>query len=251
MENARRTKADPEFELQDTGIFDQNKYFDVFIEYAKAGTEDILIKITANNRGSDSASLNILPTIWFRNTWAWGYNNYTPEMFAIDDSVIEIRHNNMDQYRLYCENCKELLFCTNETNTSKLYNSVNDKKYHKDGINDFIIHQANTVDPDRGGTKASANYDITIPPNESIAIRLRLCNKKYEDAFADFDLVFKQRIAETNIFFNKYFKLQQKLRFILYIYIKTQIFRKIFVNLRGNSFIYTVLKNTKVSKRLV
>jgi hypothetical protein len=208
-ENARRTKTDPEFELQDTGIFDQNKYFDVFIEYAKADTEDILIKITVNNRSQDAAAINILPTIWFRNTWAWGYDNTTPDMFAIDDSVIEIRHNKLGEYHLYCEACKELLFCENETNVLKLYGAPDNKKCHKDGINDFIVHHTNAIDPDRGGTKASANYDITIPPNESVSIRLRLCNKKNPDGFADFDSLFNQRIAEADSFFGE---LQQSIQ---------------------------------------
>ncbi|MBS1596825.1 MAG: glucosidase [Bacteroidetes bacterium] len=200
-ENAKRTKADPEFEIHDTGIFDQSKYFDVFIEYAKADKEDILIKITAHNRGPESASLNMLPTIWFRNRWAWGYDSYTPEMFAIDDNIIDIRHEVLGQYFLYCENPSELLFCNNETNLPKLYNCTSNNKYFKDGINDYIIHKTNTINPDRGGTKASANYDITIDGGKSFSIRLRLCTAKHQNAFDDFDAIFDQRIKETNIFF--------------------------------------------------
>src|SRR5882724_2555096 len=208
-ENAARTKFDPEFELHDTGVFDQHKYFDVFIEYAKADTEDILIKIAVHNRSSETAPLNILPTIWFRNTWAWGYDDATPNMFASDEDIIEIRHKNLDQFRLYCENCNELLFCDNETNVPKLYGVNDNKKYYKDGINDYIIQQSKTIDPDRGGTKASANYDVNIAPGGTSVIRLRLCKKKYESAFSDFDIIFSRRIEEADIFFKE---LQQQIQ---------------------------------------
>jgi len=201
-ENGRRTKVDPEFEIHDTGIFDQSKYFDVFIEYAKADVEDILIKITVHNRGIEPASLNVLPTVWFRNTWAWGYDGYTPEMFAIDDKIIEINHELLGQYCLYCENANSLLFCDNETNVPRLYHADCDKKYFKDGINDHIVHQAQTIDPDRGGTKASANYDITIQGGKSATIRLRLSKKRMDDGFTDFDTIFTKRILEADIFYN-------------------------------------------------
>jgi hypothetical protein len=202
-ENKKRTRLDPEFELIDTGIFNNDDYFDVFVEYAKADDEDILIKITVKNHSNKSASLNILPTVWFRNTWAWGYGNDQPTMFAIDDNVIEIQHNTIVNYKLYSEANKELLFCDNETNSQRLFNCDDEKKYHKDGINDFIIHNTSTINPDRGGTKASANYDIIIDSNKTITIRLRLTNKDLNDAFKDFDHMFDLRLAETNTFYKE------------------------------------------------
>ena len=203
QENGRRTRTDPEFELMDTGIFNGNEYFDLFVEYAKKNPEDILIRITIWNRGKNQAPLNVLPTIWFRNTWAWGYDNYTPEMFATDEHTIEIRHTAFNQYRLYCENCNDLLFCDNETNCQRLYNDVGNSKYCKDGINDYIIEQAKTTNPDRGGTKAAANYDLTVLPDQPQIIRLRLCKDQFENPFSDFDAVFKQRMEEADAFYNE------------------------------------------------
>ena len=200
-ENKKRTRLDPEFELIDTGIFYEDNYFDVFIEYAKADEQDILIKITVKNHSKHDAAVNILPTVWFRNTWAWGYNDYKPDMFAINNSVIEIQDKSLGNFKLFCENNKELFFCENETNNLKLYNYNDGKKYYKDGINDHIIHNSSTINPDRGGTKASANYDITVSAFQSYTIRLRLSNKDYNNAFDDFENIFNQRIEEANTFF--------------------------------------------------
>src|SRR5580698_8721513 len=200
-ENKKRTRHDPEFELIDTGIFNDDNYFDIFVEYAKADTDDILIKITVKNHSEQNASLNVLPTIWFRNTWAWGYDDYMPEMFAISDDEIEIQNIKSGDFKLYCQNCNDLLFCNNETNEPKLYNSTDEKKYYKDAINDHIIHNASTIDPDRGGTKASANYDLLISAGQSQTIRLRLSNKNFDNAFSDFENIFSTRVDETNIFY--------------------------------------------------
>ena len=201
QENGRRSRQDPEFELMDTGIFNEDQYFDVFIEYAKADPEDILIRITVNNHSKEKAALNILPTIWFRNTWAWGYDNYIPSMYGISNNTIDIQHKILGQYFLHCENSNELLFCDNETNCTKLYDFQDGKKYCKDGINEYIIHQVKSINPDRGGTKAAANYDIVVSPNQSSIIRLRLCKKHDGDTFRDFDKIFNQRIEEANNFF--------------------------------------------------
>jgi hypothetical protein len=200
-ENKKRSRLDPEFELIDTGIFNDDNYFDVFVEYAKADEEDILIKITVKNHSKQNASINVLPTIWFRNTWAWGYDDYKPEMFAISDDEIEIQNIKLGNFKLYCQNCNDILFCNNETNDLKLYNSADEKKYCKDAINDHIIHNSSTIDPDRGGTKASANYDLMISAGQSQTIRLRLSNKNFDNAFSDFENIFSQRVDETNIFY--------------------------------------------------
>ena len=200
-ENKKRTRLDPEFELIDTGIFNEDHYFDLFIEYAKADPEDILIKITALNQSSQEAELHILPTIWFRNSWIWGYTDYKPNLYAIDDQIIEIQHRTFENLKLYCEHGKSLLFCDNETNNPKLYQHEDGKKYYKDGINDYLIHGAPAINPDRGGTKASVNYDLRIGPKQSQTIRLRLSKMDHEQAFADFDNIFNQRIAETDEFY--------------------------------------------------
>jgi len=200
-ENKKRTRLDPEFEIFDTGIFNDDNYFDVLIEYAKASEEDILVKITVRNHSKQYAALNILPTIWFRNTWAWGYDDYKPNMFAISDHAIEINHRGLGNLTLYCENNKELLFCDNETNCPKLYDHHDGKKFCKDDINNYIINGSPAINPDRGGTKASANYDLTIGAGQSQTIRLRLTKNKSDNAFTDFDTIFNQRIEETNTFY--------------------------------------------------
>ena len=208
-ENKLKTRLDPEYELIDTGIFDTNQYFDIFIEYAKADASDILMKITIENRAESSASIDLLPTIWFRNEWSWAIDMEKPELFAIGDDVIEIVHKKLGSYWLYCDPCRELLFCENETNRNRLYQFDDGKKYPKDGINDYIILQAESINPDRSGTKASAHYPLTIGAGGCAIIRLRLTNKGHPlQAFADFDHIFNQRKSEADQF---YFDLQAKI----------------------------------------
>jgi len=202
-ENKKRTRIDPEFEIIDTGIFNDDNYFDIFIEYAKASEEDILVKITIRNHSKKDAVLNILPTIWFRNTWAWGYDDYKPNMFAISEHAIEIDHRALGNLTLHCEHNNEFLFCDNETNCPKLYDHHDGKKFCKDGINNYIIGGSSTINPDRGGTKACANYDLTIGSGLSQTIRLRLTKNNSGNAFADFDSIFNQRIEETDTFYTE------------------------------------------------
>jgi hypothetical protein len=209
QENGRRSRLDPEFELIDTGLLNTDEYFDVFIEYAKADPEDILIRVTVHNRGSKDAPIHILPTIWFRNTWTWGYDSYQPELFAARNDTIQIQHRLLGTFWLYGGNCKELLFCDNETNNPKLYNSPDGKKYYKDGINDYIIHGASTINPDRGGTKAAVNYEMTVPAGQSVAVCLRLTKNELERPFENFDSLFTQRLGEADIFYQE---LQQGIR---------------------------------------
>lgn len=202
-ENKKRTRLDPEFELIDTGIFSDNDYFDVFLEYAKGDTEDLLVRIIVKNHGSHEAPLRLLPTIWFRNTWAWGYDGYTPEMYAISDDTVEIHHERCGTYKLFCDQCQELLFCDNETNTQRLYNAPDGKKYYKDGINDFVVHGTPSVNPDRGGTRAAASYPLNLGAGAQITIRLRLTNKDQQKPFEDFDEIFRDRILETDQFYSE------------------------------------------------
>jgi hypothetical protein len=201
-ENARRGKQDEEFELIDTGIFNDNKYFDVFVEYAKAGTDDILIKITIHNRGAEDASLHVLPTIWFRNTWCWGRHDYKPTLYQAGDNTIGLSHKDMAMTCLHYEGNARTLYCDNETNTLRLYNYDNKKPWRKDGINDFLIHKKDSVNPIKEGTKAAIDYDITIPAGQSHTIRLRLCDHKEKGEFDHFDTIFAKRITEANNFFD-------------------------------------------------
>src|SRR6202008_150405 len=136
-ENRQRGKLAPEFELIDTGIFDGDRYFDVVVEYAKADVEDIVIKITATNHGPEAASVNLLPTIWFRNTWSWNQNGTAkPSLHKVEEGVIELEAGSLGKRWLFCDDSPELLFTENDTNTLRLFNSTNGSHFVKDGIND-------------------------------------------------------------------------------------------------------------------
>jgi len=199
-ENKRRGRNDPEFELIDTCVFNEDAYFDIFIEYAKNTPDDILIKITVVNHGVNDATLNVLPTVWFRNTWAWGYNSYKPELLADSHGVIEIYHEQLGQLWLNGEGDPELLFCDNETSTRRLYNYDDGTPYVKDGINDYLVHGAKTVNPKNTGTKAAINYDITVEAKKSTTLRLRLSDNA-SNAFDDFDAIFDTRLREADQFY--------------------------------------------------
>ena len=202
QENGRRSRNDPEYEIQDTGIFNENKYFDVFIEYAKSSPEDILLKITVFNRGPEPAPLHVLPTVWFRNNWSQGYPRARPTMEKSLDGCIFIQHESLGKRTLYAEDPSELLFCDNESNPSKCYSLPADTNhYYKDGINDYIIHSAETLNPAQKGTKAAIHFNKTIDPGESETFRLRMCPDSTEKPFRDFDEVFARRISEADSFY--------------------------------------------------
>lgn len=201
-ENQKRSKKDPEFEIEDTGIFDHEKYFDVFCEYAKADEHDILIKYTIHNRSAQRAQLHILPTIWFRNTWAYQKEVKKPKLKSTEAGKIDISHEKTGEYHLYYDGNPEILFCDNETNYKKLYNVENGSEYCKDGINNYVVKKDKTaVNPQKIGTKASAHYHVEINAKGSIEIRLRLSNHPMQNAFAAFDDFFKKRIHEANEFY--------------------------------------------------
>ncbi len=208
-ENRRRGKGAPEFELMDTGVFDDNRYFDVYVEYAKADVGDILVRISAINRGPEPAQLNLLPTIWFRNTWSWEQNGEPrPQLHkaaSASGAVIQLDHSQYGRRWLYSAGAPELLFTENETNTERLFNAPNGSAYVKDSINDYVVHGATqAVNPDQVGTKAAANYSLTIAAGETATIRLRLTNQAFEngaEAFTDFDQIFADRIRETDEFY--------------------------------------------------
>lgn len=209
-ENHRRQRGDVEYELIDTGVFDENRYFDVVVEYAKTTPEDLFVRIHVTNRGPDCAELTLLPTLWFRNTWAWGIDARRPRMRAGQPaqrmSVIEFDHEYYGQRRLWCEGTPPLLFTENETNTRRLYGDQEGSTYVKDSFHDYVIHgQQDAVNPDQVGSKAAAHYVLTLPPGASEIIRLRLTDKDNAGGFetSTCDGLFTQRIREANEFYDE------------------------------------------------
>jgi hypothetical protein len=175
----RRGRNEFEYELLDTGVFDQDRYFDVFVEYAKASPEDLLIQVSVHNRGPEPAHLHILPTIWFRNQWSWHGKPDRPALqkttSATGQSVVKAVDAALGERYLYCEGEAPLLFTENETNTQRIFGVPNRSPYVKDSINNYVVHgQEGAVNPDKTGTKAAAHYRITVDPGECQVIRLRL-----------------------------------------------------------------------------
>ncbi len=209
-ENRKRDRHQLEYELLDTGIFDKDEYFDVFIEYAKASENDILIQITVHNRGLQPAPCLVLPTLWYRNTWSWGYkedpirNLYEkPSMRQVEPQTIEAAHHVLGNYWLYAENGSDFLFTENETNSKLLFNKANEGPYVKDAFHRYLIHhESGAVNPDRTGTKACAVYPLQIPPGSSHTIRLRLTDRAASSPFADFSTVFQVRQKEADEFYD-------------------------------------------------
>ena len=205
-ENRCRGKDQPEFELLDTGVFDDDRYFDVSVEYAKADVEDILIKITIANRGPEPANLRVLPTIWFRNTWSWGNTGARPELHQSRSGVnpvIELNHAQLGRRWLHCEGSLDLLFTENETNYPRLFGVDGRTPHVKDSIDNYVVHGAtDAVNPARQGTKATAHYAVTIEPAEQKTIRLRLQHSDTtNDEFSDFDKILAQRQREADEFY--------------------------------------------------
>jgi len=208
-ENRRRGRQDPEFELIDSGVFDENRYFDVFVEYAKATSEDLCIRIQVVNRGPEQAELTLLPTIWYRNTWSWGSDIRRPRFKQGESrdqlSVIETQHDYYGLRRLLCEGQPTLLFTENETNSRRLYGDQDGARYVKDSFHDYVVQgEKDSVNPDHLGTKAAAKYVLTLAPGETKTIKLRFTNEERIQEFAtqDFDTVFTQRIQEADEFYD-------------------------------------------------
>lgn len=200
-ENRKRGRDRPEFELLDTGLFDDNRYFDVFIEYAKAGVDDILMLITAHNRGGDLAPLHVLPQLWFRNTWDWGYDVIRPTLAADETGGIQIHQADLGDYHCYFDGDPELLFCDNETNLRHLYNQPADG-YFKDAIHDWVIDgNRRAVNPERCGTKAAGHYRLSVPAHGKVEVRLRLSKTRNAQPFHDFNELFTQRRDEADDFY--------------------------------------------------
>ena len=212
--NRGRSREEFEYELLDTGVFNDNRYFDVFVEYAKEAPEDILIKITVSNRGPEAASLHVLPTLWFRNTWSWSEGAPRPLLRQVGAQVVAASHPELGERFLYCEGEPPLLFTENETNNARLFGAPNRTPYVKDGINNAIVHgRTEAVNPTRTGTKVSADYQVTLGAGQSKVIRLRLTptapqalKQAYAAANGDpfgqhFDEVMSTRLREANEFY--------------------------------------------------
>ena len=199
-ENARRGLEAREFEIIDSGAFDDNRYFDVEIEYAKADVEDVLWRIRATNRGPAPARLWLMPQIWFRNRWSWAQGDARPEL-ALEGARIGVHEPDDTERELAWDYAGEPLFCDNESNRKKLWGQE-DAGFAKDGINDYVVHgDAAAVNPAGRGTKATALRALTLPPGETVTLRLRLRPRAATDPFANFDAIMARRIAETDEFY--------------------------------------------------
>ncbi|MEJ8857271.1 glucosidase [Variovorax robiniae] len=210
--NKQRGRLQPEYELLDTGVFDDNRYFDVFVEYAKAGPEDVLVRITAINRGPDAAPLHVLPTLWFRNTWAAPGGGSKPVLEKIDlpgHAAVRAHHTDplfqesLADYHLSCDSDAALLFTENETNNARLFGTQNASPHVKDAFHNFVVHgDAGAVNPTQQGTKAAVHHAMTLAAGETRVIRLRLSTRMPgASTFADFDEVFTTRLAEADAFY--------------------------------------------------
>jgi len=213
-ENRRRGRQAMEFELLDTGIFDADRYFDVFVEYAKATPEDILVQISISNRGPESASLHLLPTLWFRNTWSWTLNAPKPSLKQVHAdpkfTAVAALDPTLGERWLYCNGDNNatvsLLFTENETNTERLFGVPNASPYVKDGINNYLIHdQTTAVNPARTGTKVAAHYHLEIGARETRVVQLRLSNNPgtIVPFGNEFEQILITRLQETNEFYHK------------------------------------------------
>ena len=222
-ENLRRGRDQPEYELLDTDVFAEDRYFDLVVEYAKEAPDDILIRLSAMNRGPEPAPLHLLPTLWFRNEWAWGsFSDRTcPIVRAISPSSIEpeeggnglraccfvqATHDRLGEYWLACSGQPNLLFTENETNSERLWGATNRAPYVKDGIDAAVVHhRTEAVNPEGTGTKVAAHYVITLQPGQSETVLLRLCAARRKlpppDPFIDAAAVFTARIAEADAFY--------------------------------------------------
>lgn len=205
--NRARSKAEPEFELLDSGAFDEDRYFDVFVEYAKAGADDILVQVTVHNRGPETAPIHVLGQLWFRNTWSWGHAlGPKPQLQASSDREVSGRHPKMGRYTLTAPDAHELLFCENDSNPRRLFGDQSAAGFFKDAFHERVVQSRNeAVNPDRTGTKAAAWHACQVPPGGSRTFRMRLAKDGQTTPVNDFDLVFDARRQEADEF---YFDLQ-------------------------------------------
>ncbi|WP_258104924.1 glucosidase [Marinoscillum sp. MHG1-6] len=203
--NVGRSKSLREFELLDTGVFDFDEYFDIFLHYAKNNTEDFLFSAEIHNRSEKEAEIVVMPTIWFRNTWASGRDKTKPKIKKSNDRSAKLDHHILGSYNIYFDDqLAELAFCDNETNRKRLYGSKSSSKYPKDGINDYVVDgDINAVNPKHWGTKGSGIYRLKIPAGSSITVKLRMTKDELTEPFSDFDQIFDARKSEADEFYNE------------------------------------------------
>ena len=201
-ENRRRGKEEAEFELLDTDAFEDNRYFDVFVEYAKESPKDILMCVTIHNRGPQQESIHVLPQLCFRNTWSWGNDPAKPKLTAVGEGAVSATHSILGSYHFYAQDQPEFLFCENETNARRLYRLDADG-YFKDGFHEYVVgNNLRAVNPQQSGTKAAAHYVATIAAGESVCIRVTLREEASDDPFGHFDEIFQQRRKEADEFYD-------------------------------------------------
>jgi hypothetical protein len=202
--NRRRSRDEMEYELLDTGIFDADRYFDVFVEYAKASANDVLIKISIHNRGPEDATLHVLPTLWFRNTWSWGRTVPKPVLTHVDGQEIHAFHPDLGDYTLQYEGHAEPLFTENETNSTRLWGQANASPYVKDAFHEFVIDgRRDAVNPALSGTKAAVHYRLEVPAGGESVVRLRLSQASDGDRSASFDAILQRRQLEADQFYDR------------------------------------------------
>ena len=202
--NRSRSREEMEYELLDTGVFDTDRYFDVFVEYAKADSEDMLIRITVHNRGPETAELHLLPTLWFRNTWSWEKGAAKPALRQVADGTVLASHALLGDRTLRCEGNPELLFTENESNAGRLWGQSSPTPYVKDAFHDYVISgKQEAVNPSKMGTKAAAHYRLEVPAGGSKVVRLRLSGKAPGDPFGAFDEICAARLADANEFYDR------------------------------------------------
>jgi hypothetical protein len=204
-QNRRRGREQPEYELVDTGIFSDGRYFDVVVGYAKADPTDVVIRVSATNRGPDPAPLHLLPTLWFRNTWAWGWDNRRPELRVVgseDGRLVRATHSTLGEYWWACEGTPDLLFTENESNAQRLWGAPNRTPHVKDGINDAVVNgRTDAVNPEGVGTRVAAHYTFAVAPGATETVTLRLSDRRSAAPFADAADVLAVRQAEADSFF--------------------------------------------------
>ena len=203
--NKNRNREQSEFEILDTKVFDNNTYFDCFIEYAKEDVGDILMKVTVINRGPRAANIHVLPHLWFRNFWKHNQRFERPEMKSISDNSVQSRSTRNGRYYFYHEK-GEQLFCENETNNQRIYNVPNEVEYVKDGINDHVVNGEATVNPDKKGSKFAIWHKLRLKSGEEKTIKVRLSKKKLKDPWGNYDSIFEKRIQECEEFYGDILK---------------------------------------------
>jgi hypothetical protein len=203
-ENSRRGKDRPEYELLDTGVFDDDAYFDVFVEYGRADVDDILMLITAHNRGGEDAPLHLLPQLWFRNTWSWGHDPARPRLSANETGCVVVEHAQLGNFHCHFDAGPDLLFCDNDTNVQRLY-GMEAAGHFKDALHDYVVGgDAHAINPQQNGSKAAGHYRFVVPAHDSVTVRVRLSpagDGHPAPPFADFDRVMQLRRDEADAYY--------------------------------------------------